>query len=208
MRVLRRSREGGLWLATDHGVVAYVNGGRARIITNNLPDMAAQTLTEDDDGSLWLTYNRGNLYQIKNGKVTFFTADSGLPEGASCSLAKDTKGRIWFAKSNQKDGQVGVYRDGHFQTLLHFGPLMLRLAAARAGGVWICAGSQLFKYSEGGKLQSLGKFMPELPEPRNPGWSLKTAAARSGLALPTAGCSVTTASILRMFQPHIPKYRI
>jgi signal transduction histidine kinase/ligand-binding sensor domain-containing protein len=164
IRLLLRGRAGGLWLATDHGVVACVNAGRALIITNNLPSLAAQTLVEDDDGSLWVTYNRGNLYQIKNGQAAFLDVESGWPPGASCSMVKDINGRIWFAKNDAQEGRVGVYRDGHFQTLLHFGPSNLRLAAARAGGVWICSGSQLCKYSEGGKLQTLGRFMPEHPD--------------------------------------------
>jgi signal transduction histidine kinase/streptogramin lyase len=84
-----------------------------------------------------------------------------MPAGSACSLAKDNEGRIWWAKSDQADGQAGVIQDGHFQTLLHFGPPIIRLAAARAGGVWICSGSQLFKYDAGGKLEKLGRYLPE-----------------------------------------------
>jgi ligand-binding sensor domain-containing protein/signal transduction histidine kinase len=160
VHVLLRSWKGGLWLATDHGVVVYLNSGSAQIFTNGLPDLAAQRLIEDDEGSLWITYNRGTIYRLQDGKATLFDTQTGMPAGPACSLAKDNQGRIWFAKSDQGDGQVGVLRDGHFQTLLHFGLPIIRLAAARAGGVWICSGSQLFKYNEGGKLETLGRFMP------------------------------------------------
>src|ERR1035438_1275651 len=152
VRVLLRSRNGGLWLATDHGVVVYLNSGSAQIFTNGLPDLAAQRLVEDDEGSLWITYNRGTIYRLQDGRATLFDTQTGMPAGPACSLAKDNQGRIWFAKSDQGDGQVGVLRDGHFQTLLHFGLPIIRLAAARAGGVWICSGSQLFKYNEGGEI--------------------------------------------------------
>src|SRR5258708_284350 len=63
-------------------------------------------------------------------------------------------------KSGGGDGQAGVYRDGRLQTLLHFGPPIIRLAAARAGGIWICSGSQLFKYDEGGNREEFGSFLP------------------------------------------------
>ena len=161
IHVLLRSQKGGLWLATDHGVVIYLDSGSAQVFTNGLPDLAAQTLIEDNEGALWITYNRGAVYRISDGKATLFDAKTGMPTEPACSIVKDNQGRIWFAKSEQGDGLVGVFRDGHFRTLLHFGPPTIRLAAARSGGVWICSGSQLFKYDEDGKLEKLGRFMPE-----------------------------------------------
>ena len=156
-----RSRAGGLWLAMEHGVVAYLNSGTAEMFTKGLPDLKSQTLTEDGEGSLWVTYNRGVVYQLKSGQGKLFDAEAGLPPGPACSLARDNAGRLWFAKSAQGDGQVGIFRDERFQTLLHFGRPTIRLAAARAGGVWICSGAQLFKCNEGEKPQELGTFMPE-----------------------------------------------
>jgi signal transduction histidine kinase/ligand-binding sensor domain-containing protein len=145
----------------DHGEVVRLKAGIAQSFTNDLPDLTPQTLTEDGEGAMWVTYNRGVVYRIKNGQVIQLGAKAGLPEGPACSLARDGQGCLWFAKSDEGNGQVGVFRDGHFDTLLRFGPPIIRLAAARAGGVWICSGSQLFHYRQGGQLQGFGSFMPE-----------------------------------------------
>jgi signal transduction histidine kinase/streptogramin lyase len=161
IRILLRSRNGGLWLATDHGALAFLKGGQAQLFTNDLPDVSAQTLTEDDGGGLWITYNPGIIYRIKDGKAANLGSEAGLPPGAVSSLARDNRGRMWFAQSGQGDGHVGLFRDGRFETLVHFGPGIMRLATARSGGIWICAGFHLFKYNEGGPLQDLGTFAPE-----------------------------------------------
>ena len=161
VHVLLRSREGGLWLAMQHGSIVHVNSGSARVFADDLPPLQPRALLEDDDHSLWIAYSDGSVYQLKNGKATSFSERDGLPPGPACSLARDSKGRVWFAKSGEGDGQVGVYRDGHFETLLRFDASIIRLAAARAGGVWICSGSELFKYKEGQKLEELGSFMPK-----------------------------------------------
>jgi signal transduction histidine kinase/ligand-binding sensor domain-containing protein len=160
VRALLRSSEGGLWLAMEHGAIVYVHAGSARIVANGLPELTAQALLEGDARSLWIAYNDGDIYQIKNDHAPTFAKLTGLPHGPACSLARDSKGRIWFAKSDEGVGSVGVYRDGHFETLLHFGLPIIRLAAARAGGIWICSGSQLYKFNEGEKLQELGSFLP------------------------------------------------
>jgi signal transduction histidine kinase/ligand-binding sensor domain-containing protein len=161
IRILLRSRSGGLWLGTDHGAVAFLKDGLPALFTNGLPDVSAQTFTEDDAGDLWITYNPGIIYRLKDGKAGSLGAAAGLPAGSVSSLARDNHGHIWFAQSGEGDGQVGLFRDEHFQTLLHFKPAILRLAAARSGGVWICAGFHLFKFNEGAPLLDLGSFAQE-----------------------------------------------
>lgn len=164
VHVLLQSKSGGLWLATDHGTVVYLKEGIAKVITNGLPDVAAQALTEDAEGTLWITFSRGVIYHLKNGAATMLGPEAGLPAGPACSMARDNEGRLWVAKSEEGSGQVGILRDGHFQSLLRFEPATIRLAAARGGGIWICAGSKLYKfykYNVGGKLEEMGASMPE-----------------------------------------------
>ncbi len=161
VHVILRSREGGLWLAMEHGVIAYLKDGHSQIYTKNLPDLSAQALTEGDDGSLWVVFNRGIVYRVKDGEGTLYDEETGLPAGTACSLMKDSQGKLWFAKGDPEDCQVGIFQDGRFQTLLRFGPPIIRLGLARTGGVWICSGSLLFKYSEGGKLEKIGRYLPE-----------------------------------------------
>jgi ligand-binding sensor domain-containing protein/signal transduction histidine kinase len=161
VRVLLCSRAGGLWLAMDHGAIVHANSGSARVLAEGLPALTPQTVVEDEDGSLWIAYNDGVVYRVKGNQARKFAEPEGLPEGPACSLARDKQGRIWFAKSGGADGQVGIFQEGQFHTLLHFGRAIIRLAAARGGGIWICSGSQLFKYNAAESPQELGSFLPK-----------------------------------------------
>jgi len=161
---IAESRSGGLWFALERGTIVYSDPRQVRIFTNGLPNLAAQALIEDNDGSVWAVFILGIVCHIQtNGEVIHFTERDGMPDGPVCSLAKDSHGGIWFAKSRsgQKVAQVGNYRAGRFQTLLSFGRATVRIAAARDGDVWICNGSQLLKYHEGSQPEDLGNFSPD-----------------------------------------------
>lgn len=167
IRALIANREGGLWLALDHGLI-LAKAEKTQIFTNisNIsPEWLPQSLLENDDGSLWMTFNHGVVCRFKkNGELIHFTSREGMPDGPTCSLIKDNRGQIWFAKSGQKNAQVGFYRDGYFQTLLTFGRPIIRLAAAHDGKIWICNGSQLLKYDGEKKTEDMGNFLPEHPD--------------------------------------------
>ena len=151
--------KGGLWLAMVHGPVVCLNSGHAQIFTNNLPGYTAQNMVEDGEGAIWITYHGSVVCRIKDGKVTRFAEQDGLPARLDCALTTDNKGRVWFAK----DGQIGMFQNGHFETLVKTLDRNARLAAASTGGVWICSGRELFKCDDIGKLQSCGTFTPESP---------------------------------------------
>src|SRR5262249_54990897 len=86
-----------------------------------------------------------------------FTAKDGLPETGVCWLATDREGMLWFARGNH----VGRFRDGRFHVLENFGTSEVRIAPARSGGIWICAGQQILKFDEGAEASELGRIMPD-----------------------------------------------
>jgi signal transduction histidine kinase/ligand-binding sensor domain-containing protein len=144
-------REGGLWVATDRGVVAGLESGLARVFTNNVPALFVESLVEDDEGTLWIKNSGGdNICRIVNGRVT------QLPmAGSYRSVTTDDRGRLWFVKN----GGVGLFRNGRFETLVQLGKSgSARLTGAKDGGVWICLGSELFRYAEGSPPVSCGNF--------------------------------------------------
>ena len=148
---LAGGRDGALWVATDRGVVVCLKSGDARVFTNNLPALFVESLLEDGAGALWIK-NRGgdSIYRIADGQVT------QLPmAGSYRSVTMDNRGRIWFVKN----GEVGLFRNGQFETLVQLGKSgSARLTGAKAGGVWICLGSELFKFDEGKPPASRGVF--------------------------------------------------
>lgn len=161
---LLRSRDGGLWLAMDHGPIIYAKSGATTFFTNNLPDENVQSLVEDGDGSLWIVYRGGTVCHLQNAKISRFSGTNGLPSGTQCSLACDGKNQLWFAKG----GQIGIFRDDRFEPRFPVAAptIATSLAPARAGGIWICAGHQLFKLDAVGGPKAIGAFQPELADAR------------------------------------------
>lgn len=165
---LELRRDGGLWMGTSHGQIISVTPQAVRIFTNSLPDLMVLTLTEDADGSLWVTYPGGGTCRFKDGQATPFTAADGFPPGGNrdahvCSVTRDRDGRIWFGKN----GVAGMVRNKRFESLLNLPPITMCLAGRRAGGVWICSGGQLMKY-EGGKTPERAPSLHPLPAAMEP----------------------------------------
>jgi signal transduction histidine kinase/ligand-binding sensor domain-containing protein len=158
--------KGGLRLAMERGAIVSLDNRQieAFLAKRDVPDLAPFNIVEDGEKSLWISYRTGQICRIRNGKVTVFSEADGLPgTNTICSLACDRDGRIWFVK----DTAAGVFRGGRFETLLRVEP-PARLAAARDGGVWVCYGSHLFKFNEGGKPEDLGMFTPRFTSPEPP----------------------------------------
>ncbi|MEI6074997.1 MAG: two-component regulator propeller domain-containing protein [Verrucomicrobiota bacterium] len=154
---LLHARDGTFWLGMDRGGVVHLNGKASRAFTQGLPQQIPNGLVEDAQGGLWITYRNGSVYRINHGEVSQFTAQQGLPEGSDiCALATDREGRLWFAKA----GQVGQFREGVFQTLHHLDSQPMRLAGARASGVWLCSGFRLYRCDPADGLKDLGVFQP------------------------------------------------
>jgi signal transduction histidine kinase/ligand-binding sensor domain-containing protein len=159
---LLRSRSGGLWVAMDHGGLALLNSDSTRVFTNELPNLIAWTLTEGDDGALWAICGGSTVCRFKDGQVKKFTGQNGLPAAprGGCSMAKDGKGRLWFATA----GELDRYQNGRFEAILRVTEpdTPIRLATARDGGLWICTGFRILKY-DGDKAVELGGVQPEEP---------------------------------------------
>lgn len=162
---LAPAREGGLWLGLLHGGVLHLSAAGLRVFNQNMPYHPVQSMTETPDGTLWVTHQGGTVVRLQGNKATPFGPQSGLPAPETpnryvCSFAVDIAGRLWFSK----DGQVGVFRDDHFVTLVRLDPLNARIARASGGGVWIGSDGQLFRFAEGAALERLGRYAPSSAE--------------------------------------------
>jgi ligand-binding sensor domain-containing protein/signal transduction histidine kinase len=149
----------GLTLETGRGLILKLDANETIISgpINGLPDLVARKMVEDDDGTLWISYLGGAVCFLKNGQATAVAPQLGLPWSAISSIVKDAQGRIWLSR----DGQVGIFRNGRFQSLAQPGSRSICLATARDGGIWICAGAQLFHFNEGASLKKVGDLPSE-----------------------------------------------
>jgi signal transduction histidine kinase/ligand-binding sensor domain-containing protein len=161
IRTLLLDRHDRLWLSMDRGFVVCADRKSAKIFTptEGLPNNAqVQVFAEDGDGTIWMAYGtRRSLTCIKNDHLTTIGEAEGVPAGQGWITA-DVKGELWLAKG----GHLCVFRDGKFKELISYPQSgAVRIAAARKGGIWIFSGSKIWKFEEGGKLESAGEF----PEP-------------------------------------------
>jgi len=160
IRCLLASHDGALWLALEDGPVVCLRPGGMQIFNISQPHALVRTLVEDREGSIWVSYDRGSVYRIQDGKLT--QVPVGLPEVTEVILATDRQGRVWFASF----GQVGLFRNGKFEVLLHLDDRSTRLTAAADGGMWICSGMKLLKYHEGESPELRGSIRAPIPAVR------------------------------------------
>ncbi|MDB6015923.1 MAG: hypothetical protein JWR19_412 [Pedosphaera sp.] len=163
MRALILDRRGRIWLAKEEaGTLFCFDGAQVRMVTadQGFPNNETQrSLAVDGKGDLWVAYSTGKVIRYsQDGKIGAFTVKDGLPKGDDiCWLASGRDGTLWFAKGSQ----VGVFRAGRFNVLENFGSSPLRIAAARSGGLWICAKQQILKFDEGVEIVKLGEIIPD-----------------------------------------------
>ena len=160
---LLTGRDGSLWMAMDHGPVVHLKSGTIQLFTNGLKDRLVQSLTEDADNNLWITYRDGAACRLSNGQTELFGTAEGLLNAPICSLTVDVHGQVWFAKA----GKFGRFENGRFKSFLSLPgtSTLFRILAARDGGIWICSNIKLFKFDEKNGLKQLGSFHSSGMEP-------------------------------------------
>ena len=136
-----------LWLALEGGTVISLSSNRTNVFspTDGLPNFRPVSLAQARDGAIWISYVDGSACRIVGGKVTRYTASAGLSGIGQCVLTSDVQGQIWVAKA----GQLSIFRNDGFHHVANLPEGAVRMAAARAGGIWVNVAGQLLKIQEG-----------------------------------------------------------
>jgi signal transduction histidine kinase/ligand-binding sensor domain-containing protein len=147
IRLMLPASDGRLWLALEGGVVVAYSPTRTNVFStaNGLPNYRPTSLAQASDGAVWVGYVDGSACRIFSGKVTRYTARSGLTGGGPCVVVNDLGGEIWFAKA----GALSVFRQDQIHYAADLPEGVVRLAAARSGGLWISTGGQLMRMEAG-----------------------------------------------------------
>jgi signal transduction histidine kinase/ligand-binding sensor domain-containing protein len=159
VRLVLCRRDGSLCLALDHGLIVALKAGQAEIVARDVANSAPEQLTEDQSGALWASYHDGTLARILPGGVTQLGAQRRQYDDTRNLVAQDGQGRMW----SMRGSQLGVYRENGFEPKARLPETVTRLTGARAGGVWICCGTQFFRYDEGGALRRLAAIPVQNP---------------------------------------------
>jgi signal transduction histidine kinase/ligand-binding sensor domain-containing protein len=117
----RFGRDGSLWAATENGLSILRNGQFSTITSKNgLPCDAVHSVVDDDVGFVWLNTACG-LVRVAGAEIDAWVADRGrpitvvvfdtsdgvrpqaTPSGYEPFVAKDSDGRLWFARQGGLD---------------------------------------------------------------------------------------------------------
>jgi signal transduction histidine kinase/ligand-binding sensor domain-containing protein len=159
IRTMLLDRENQIWVALEGGLVVSLSPRATNLFTtaNGLSWVRPDSIVQDKKSDIWISYSDGSVCRIAKGQVTRF-ADNHVPTGyGSCFLATDVKGQVWFSKW----GNVGINREGIFESLLTPNGRVIHLGQARAGGMWVCAGLQLMHCDENGVTVKCGTLPVE-----------------------------------------------
>ncbi|OZB58123.1 MAG: GGDEF domain-containing protein [Lysobacterales bacterium 14-68-21] len=100
--------QGHILTRTDRGLARW-DGSRWTVFdaANGLPDVGITALMFDRDGDLWLgTYGRGVALWNGYGVIEGWSRAQGMDTAPNWSIARDARGRMWFA--NEMGGNVWV----------------------------------------------------------------------------------------------------
>lgn len=156
VRALASGHDGSLWIMPFHGAPLGLGPDFSRLA---LPDTSASNTTwsavvRSGDGATWIA-STSEICRVQNGEVTRYTSVEGLPSrGIIYGLAEDTAGNVWLAKGNN----VGFFQRG-YHSLARFNHA--HITPDRSNGVWVVAGTHLFKYDVNGLLRDCGTFQPD-----------------------------------------------
>ncbi|MFM1770598.1 MAG: hypothetical protein RJA22_3127 [Verrucomicrobiota bacterium] len=153
---------GRLWLVKKRGGAICLDGPRSFSLTarDGLPEVPVTDMALDRHDAVWLSASGlGNrVARIEARHVTSFSEQDGLPWAGGCWLARDGNGELWFA-TKRKAGRI---QEGKFIPVLELDGAPLRIAGARSGGLWLLAGSQLLRFTQGSEPVKVGE-LPGVP---------------------------------------------
>jgi signal transduction histidine kinase/ligand-binding sensor domain-containing protein len=94
---LAQTRDGYLWIGTDHGLYRF-DGASFERIEEKLPaKRSIFSLFGSSDGGLWIGYESGGVSFLKDGHLTNYDVKNGLPEHTPIEgFTEDAHGVIWL----------------------------------------------------------------------------------------------------------------
>ena len=163
-----------LWLGRRSGGLTHlrlqngaVTSSQTYTRADGLPQSSIYAVHRNRDGSVWAATVNGGASELRNGKITTFTINNGLPSN-SVTAIEDSPEATWLATSNGLARLTrGPSGPPEWETLTSQNGLpsddIISLLPDSAGYLWIGTSAGLAVQREG-RIQQLPRF-PALHEP-------------------------------------------
>ena len=151
---LAQTTDGFLWIAGSDGLFRFDGLVIERYTPQNgslIHETVLNSLFASPDGGLWIGYNQGGVSFLKNGKITNFTEQDGLPASQTRCIAQDKDGVIWAAFV----GGLARFDGKHWQKIQmdwnYPGKTASSVIVDHAGTIWATSEDRIFFLTQGGR---------------------------------------------------------
>ena len=104
VRAMAEDLAGNLWAGASDGLLVRVTGDTVVDETAKSASLSVRCLHAATNGDLWLGYAGAGVGRLRNGRITRFSTEQGLPNDYIAQILTDDRGNVWFG-SNQ-----GIFR--------------------------------------------------------------------------------------------------
>src|SRR4029077_8779097 len=104
IRAMAEDAGGNLWAGASDGLLVRVTGDALTDETVKSGSLSIRCLHAKENGDVWIGYAGAGVGRLRNGTITRFSAEQGLPNDYVAQILSDDRGSIWFA------GNQGIFQ--------------------------------------------------------------------------------------------------
>lgn len=114
VRAMTEDTKGNIWAGASDGLLVRVTGDSLADETSMSAALSIRCLYGATNGDLWIGYAGAGVGRLRDGQITRFTTEQGLPNDYVSQILRDDRGSLWFA------GNQGIFqvREQDFDDLL------------------------------------------------------------------------------------------
>ena len=104
IRAMAEDAAGNFWAGASDGLLVRVTGDVLTDETAKSSSLSIRCLHGEANGDLWIGYAGAGVGRLRNGNITRFSTDQGLPNDYVAQILTDNRGSVWFA------GNQGIFQ--------------------------------------------------------------------------------------------------
>jgi signal transduction histidine kinase/ligand-binding sensor domain-containing protein len=115
IRAMAEDAAGNVWAGASDGLLVRVTGDDLVDETASSSSLSIRCLYGEANGDLWIGYAGAGAGRLRNGQITRFSTEQGLPNDYVAQILTDDRGNVWFA------GNQGIFqvREHDFDDLVN-----------------------------------------------------------------------------------------